>query len=705
LALTISKDKRMSLVREVEIGNKRIRFEFQKFAKLANGSVMVSCGDTQVLVTVCASDEMREGQDFFPLTVNYIEKFYSAGRIPGGFFKRETKPSEREDLTARVIDRPLRPSFPEGYMNETQIIATVMSYDPKHHPAPLALVGASTALMISDIPFNGPVAALRIGMVNGDYVLDPDPLNPTDLDLNVACRPDAVLMVEAGANFLSEEQMLNAITYAHEQMRPLFDMQLEVQREIGLPKRTVEVKELDANVVREVEAAASGLIREAFAIGEKNARSKALKVAGKKVVEQLNPDGDDQRKAAIKQALEDLKYSMMRNQILDEKRRIGGRGYTDIRNIACEPRVLRRPHGSALFTRGETQALATITLGAGDDEQRLDSIMSADVTKRFMLHYNFPPFSVGEARPLRAPGRREMGHGALAERALAQVLPDKNKFGYTIRLVSEVLESNGSSSMATVCAGTMALLDAGVPIQEPVAGIAMGLIKEGDKYAILSDILGDEDHLGDMDFKVCGGENGITALQMDIKIGGLSKEIMAQALEQAKEGRRHILAKMNAAIAEPAELSEFAPRIFQIKIAQDRIRDLIGPGGKVVKKIVADTGVKIDIQDDGMVSIVSPDVLSAEAAKKMIRSITTDPEIGGIYLGTVKKIMDFGAFIEIKPGQEGLCHISELEEGRVNKVTDVLQENEEVLVKVLDIDRQGKIKLSRRGAFGKKPTH
>ena len=694
----------MSLIREVTVGDKLIKLEFQRFAKQANGSVMVSCGDTQVLVTVCAADDPKEGQDFFPLTVDYIEKYYAAGRFPGGYVKRETRPSDREALTSRVIDRPLRPSFPEEYMCDTQIVATVMSYEAKHNPAPLALLGASAALMISDIPFQGPVASLRIGMEGGKLILDPPTNYVSDLDLNVACRPDAILMVEAGANFLSEEQMLDAINTAQQWMQPLFDVQVEVQRLIGKPKRNLPKKVVNEALKDEVISAAKGPIAAAFAIDDKMDRMKALKVAGKKVVEQLCTDGDSSRKAQVKTLIEDTKYEMMRSQILDEKRRIGGRGYKDIRSILCETHILGRPHGSALFTRGETQALATVTLGAGDDEQRLDSIQSQDEWKTFMLHYNFPAFSVGEARPMRALSRREMGHGALAERAIAQVIPEKSKFGYTIRLVSEVLESNGSSSMATVCAGVMALLDAGVPIKEPVAGIAMGLIKEGDKYAILSDILGDEDHLGDMDFKVCGGENGITALQMDIKIGGLSKDIMREALTQAKEGRRHILSKMRTAITEPKELSQFAPRIFQIKVATDRIRDLIGPGGKVVKKIVADTGVKIDISDDGMVSIVSPDVLSAEAAKQMIRTITTDPEIGGIFLGTVKRIMDFGAFIEIRPGQEGLCHISELEEGRVNKVTDVLNEGEEVLVKVLDIDRQGKIKLSRRGALGKKPT-
>lgn len=695
----------MNLVREVELGNKLIRLEFQKYAKQANGSVMVSCGDTQVLVTVCAADEAKEGQDFFPLTVDYIEKFYAAGRIPGGFIKRETKPSEREALTSRVIDRPLRPCFPEELLVETQVVATVMSYDPLHHPAPLALLGASAALMISDIPFNGPVAALRVGMKDGELVLDPDSKSTGDLDLNVACRPDAVLMVEAGANFLSEDQMLNAINQAHQWMKPLFDVQKEVQKLIGQKKRDLSKKEYPEDLIEKVRRAGAGPIGEAFKIDDKGERSKALKAASQSIVNEIVGESDDKSlKSAVKFLVEDLKYKMMRSQILDERRRIGGRGFKEVRKISCEKRILKRPHGSSLFQRGETQAVGIVTLGAGDDEQRLDSIQGSDDSKRFMLHYNFPPFSVGEAKPLRGLSRRELGHGALAERALSQVIPSKNIFGYTIRLVSEVLESNGSSSMATVCAGTMALLDAGVPITEPVAGIAMGLIKEGEKYAILSDILGDEDHLGDMDFKVCGGQNGITALQMDIKIGGLSQEIMREALEQAREGRQFILKKMADTISEPNELSEFAPRIFQLKIPSERIRDLIGPGGKTIKKVVSETGAKIDISDDGIVSIVSPDVLSAESAKAMIRSVTSDPDVGGIYLGTVKKIMDFGAFIEIKPGSEGLCHISELAEGRVGRVTDLLKEGDECLVKVLDIDRQGKIKLSRKAALGKKPT-
>ncbi len=693
-----------SLTREIEIGGKTIKFEFNKFAKQAHGSVMVSCGDTQVLVTVCASDEAKEGQDFFPLTVDYFERFYAAGRIPGGFFKRETKPTDREVLTARTIDRPLRPCFPEGFLNETQVICTVMSYDPQHQPAPLACMGASFALMISDIPFNGPVVALRVGLKDGQYIIDPLINEKTDLDLTIAAKPGAVLMVEAGANFLSEEQMLDAITFAHKTMEPIFELQLEIQRAIGKEKRQVPVNQLFESLMAPVKATVHDDVVKAFQIRTKQERRKALSEATKKALATLNPEGDVPKTRAIKKICEEVQYDVVRHEILKSHSRIDGRGLEDVRAISCEVNVLKRPHGSALFQRGETQALATITLGAGDDEQRLDTIATPGVMKTFMLHYNFPPFSVGECKPMRGPGRREIGHGALAERAISQVLPDSSKFGYTIRLVSEVLESNGSSSMATVCAGTMALLNAGVPITEPVAGIAMGLIKEGNDYAILSDILGDEDHLGDMDFKVCGTARGITALQMDIKIGGLTREIMGKALDQANRGRMHILGKMIATINQPGELSEHAPRIFKIKIKPDKVRELIGPGGKVIKKIVAQTGVKIDIDDDGMVNIVSPDVTSAEAAKQMIRTITAEPEIGAIYLGTVKKIMDFGAFIEIKPGSEGLCHISQLATTRVERVEDILKEGEEVLVKILEIDRQGKIKLSRKDALGKKPN-
>ena len=691
------------VTREVNVAGKVIKFEFNKYAKQAN-SVMVSCGDTQVLVCVVGAEEPKPDQDFFPLTVDYFERMYAAGRIPGGFFKRETRPTEHEVLTSRVIDRPLRPLFPEHYMADVQITCTTVSYDPEHHPAPLAVMGASAALMISDIPFDGPVAALRVGMKEGKYIIDPKEGEGGDLDLNIAAKPGALLMVEAGANFLSEEQMLDAISHAHKLMEPVFEMQNSIRKEIGKPKRAFSPPAWDKELHKKVQDIATPLVTKAFTIASKADRKTALSSVTKDVLTSVNPNGESAITKVVKKMLEEVQFNCMRSQILDTRKRVDGRGTTDIRTITCETGVLKRPHGSALFTRGETQALATVTLGAGDDEQRLDNLVTPNAVKTFMLHYNFPGYSVGECKPNRAPGRREVGHGALAERALSKVIPDKSKFGYTIRLVSEILESNGSSSMASVCAGTMALLKAGVPIQEPVAGIAMGLIKEGDKYAVLSDILGDEDHLGDMDFKVCGGQNGITALQMDIKIGGLTREILSEALTQAQAGRRHILGKMTTAINAPGDISEFAPRIFQVKIKPDRVRDLIGPGGKNIKKIVADTGVKIDVTDEGMVSIVAMDVTSAEAAKKMIRSVTSDPEIGAVYLGVVKKIMDFGAFVEIKPGTEGLCHISQLDNARVERTEDVCKEGDEMLVKVLEIDRQGKIKLSRKEALGKKPT-
>ena len=695
----------MSVVKQVEVAGKTITFEFQKLAKQANGSVLVSCGDTQVLVSVCAASEPRPGQDFFPLTVDYIEKFYSAGCIPGGYLKREAKPSDRETLNARVIDRPLRPSFPDGYICETFVTCFTISYDPEHNPAPLALMGASTALMISDIPFNGPIASLRVGRKDGEFFLDPNELNPGDLELTLAANPDAILMVEAGANFLSEDEMLNAIDFAHNAMKPIFAMQLEVQKEIGNPKRELTPANTDTELKSQIEAESLAAIKAAMQTKDKGERSSAIREVSKQVALQFNPDDDADRKVLVGNIVHDLEGRVMRDMIIKDGKRIDGRSTTDIRPISCEVATLKRPHGSALFTRGETQALGIVTLGAKEDAQRLDSILSSDISKRFMLHYNFPPLSVGEARFMRPPGRREIGHGALAERALERVMPGEKDFGYTVRLVSEVLESNGSSSMATVCAGTMALLHAGVPISEPVAGIAMGLIMEEDgQYAVLSDILGDEDHLGDMDFKVCGSSRGITALQMDIKVSGLSREILQKALQQAKDGRDHILKHLTDTISAPGELSDYAPRIFQIKIKPDKIRDIIGPGGKNIKKITAETGVRIDIDDSGMVNIVSPDTVSAEAAKKMIRDYTSEPEVGAIYLGTIKKVMDFGVFVEIKPGTDGLCHISQLEEKRIDNIRDNYSEGMELMVKLIDIDSSGRLKLSRKEAMGKSPT-
>ncbi len=693
----------MSLIKEVEIDGRKYKFEFQKYAKQANGTVMVSCGDTQVLVTVCANADAKEDIDFMPLTIDYIEKFYAAGRIPGGFVKRETKPSELETLTARTIDRPLRPLFPEGYRCETHVVATVLSYDGVNHPSTLAMTGASTALMISDVPFNGPLAMMRVGR-NADkqFVTEPNAEDCQALNLWVAAKPDAVVMVEAGADFLSEKEMVDAINFAHKKMEPLFKMQLEIQKEIGVPKRELVTKNVDTDLVGKVAAMAAGPLKTALEIKDKLERAVAVKQISKDLQEKLNVESDPKLKMAIRAAYEDLHYNQVRSMVIETNKRIDGRGLEDIRKITCEISNLKRCHGSALFTRGETQALAVVTLGSEDDGQRMDTITTPNEKKKFMLNYNFPPYSVGEARPMRHPGRREIGHGALAERALERVVP--KDYEYTIRLVSEVLESNGSSSMATVCGGTMAMLDAGVPLTEPIAGIAMGLVHEKNQYRVLSDILGDEDHLGDMDFKVCGGKDGITALQMDIKIDGLPSEVLLTALEQAKRGRIHILEKMNATISTPQEMSVYAPRIYKVKVKSDKIKDVIGPGGKVIKGLVAEYGVKIDIADDGTVSVVSSDAIQGEKALKAIKAITTDPEVGEIYLGKVKKTVDFGAFVEIKPGVEGLCHISQLEEGRVEKVEDVVKEGDEIMVKLLEVDRYGRLKLSRKDAMGQKPT-
>ena len=695
----------MSTVREVTINNRIIKFEFNKFAKQANGTVMVSSGGTQVLVTVCAAKEANPDTDFFPLGVDYIEKSYAVGKIPPGFVKREGKPGDLATLTARVLDRPLRPCFPKDFRNETVITATVLSYEFGYSPSTLALMGASTALMISDIPFNGPVAGLRLGLKDGQYLIDPPEGAEGDLDLNIACKPDAVLMVEAGANFLSEQEMLDAIEHAHDAMKPLFDMQIEVQKEIGKPKWDIEPKPENTELLTKVKDVAQPLLKEFFAISNKQARNEALSKGKDDVVAQLNPDNDPALAAEIKDLWSKLKSEHMRSMILKDKVRIDQRGLKDIRPISCETNLLQKAHGSSLFTRGETQALAAVTLAAEEDQQRLETLWDSDHKQRFMLHYNFPPFCVGEARMQRSPGRREIGHGTLARKALIPVIPEVSQFGYTIRVVSETLESNGSSSMAAVCSGTMAMMQAGVPLKEPVAGIAMGLIKEDEEYSILSDILGDEDHLGDMDFKVCGTADKITALQMDIKIGGITKEIMREALDQAKEGRLHILGKMNEAISKPEEeVAPHAPRIFKLKIKQDKIRDLIGPGGKSIKKITSETGVKMDIEEEGLISIVAPNATAAQAAKSMIRAFTSNPQVGDVFLGKAVRLTDFGVFIEIKPGVDGLCHITQLSDQKVKNTEEVLKLGDEVLVKVIDIDRQGRIKLSRKEAFGQKPS-
>ena len=685
---------------EMEFYGRPLSIETGRLAKQTSGAALVQYGETVVLVTAVASNSPREGIDFFPLTVDYQERTYAAGKIPGGFFKREGRPAEREILISRIVDRAIRPLFPKGFACETQIVASVLSVDRENDADTLALIGASAALQVSDIPFQGPIAGIRVGRLNGELVVNPLQSQYQDSDINifVAAGRDAVLMVEGGARIVSEEDMLEALFLAHEAAAPLLDVQDELVRVAGKPKRVFEEPSADTVLADRVRAVAVEKLSSALTVAVKQERAAAIKAAKREATAVLGEEFAD-RAGEVAEALGKLTDGTMRKMILDERRRVDGRGLTDIRPISCEVGVLPRTHGSSVFTRGETQALAVATLGTSGDEQRVDALIGEQY-KKFMLHYNFPPFSVGEARPMRNPGRREIGHGALAERALLAVLPSDKDFPYTIRIVSEILESNGSSSMATVCSGALALMDAGVPISAPVAGVAMGLIKEEAEVRILSDILGDEDHIGDMDFKVAGTAEGITALQMDIKIAGVTREIMQQALYQARDGRLHILDKMAEALQTPREeVAEYAPRILTLKIKPDKIRDLIGPGGKMIRSIVEETGVKIDVEDDGTVYIASADGDAMNRAISKIDAVTADAEIGKIYTGTVKKVVDFGAFVEILPGKDGLVHISQLASERVNRVTDVVNEGDEIRVKVLEIDRQGKIRLSLREAM------
>ncbi len=674
--------------------------ETGKMAKQAGGAVFVKYGDTRVLVTALSSDTIRPGTDFLPLTVDYQEMTSAAGKIPGGFFKREGRPSEREILTCRIIDRPVRPLLPKGYHFETQIVATVLSVDQDNDPDIMALTGASCALCLSDIPFSGPIAAVRVGRIGGKLIINPsgEELEKSDMDLIVAGSRDSVVMVEGRFSEISEQDVLSAILSAHRELQPLIDIQLELMKEVGKPKREFVEKTLDSSVRAQVEKLAADKIREALKIPVKLDRYKSLANVREELVTSLAPD-DPVVAAEAGACFDDVHHHMLRNIILDQGVRIDGRKFDEIRPITCEVGILPRAHGSALFTRGETQVLASTTLGTSQDEQKIDALRGESY-KSFMLHYNFPPFSVGEARPLRGPTRREIGHGALAERAISCVLPEDDNFPYTIRIVSDVLESNGSSSMATVCGSSLSLMDAGVPIKTHVAGVAMGLVKEGDKVAILTDIMGDEDHAGDMDFKVAGTKKGITALQMDIKIKGVGEDIMKQALAQAGEGRQFVLKRMAEAIERPRpELSPHAPRIVTFFINPDKIRDVIGPGGKVIRKIVSDTGVRIDITDDGKVEIASIDEAAADRAINTIKELTKEAAIGEIYEGKVVRVVDFGAFVEILPGVDGLVHISQLTRNRVNKVTDVIKEGDTVRVKVIDIDKEGRIKLSRKEAL------
>jgi polyribonucleotide nucleotidyltransferase len=685
---------------EAEIGGKKIILETGLMAKQANGAVVVRYGDTVVLSTAVSSKVERPNVDFLPLTVDYQERAYAAGRIPGGFFKREGRQTEKEILTSRLIDRPIRPLFPEGYYFDTQIIASVLSIGDESSMDLMGMIASSAALAISDIPFRGPIGAVRIGFIDGKYIINPDhnELVTTKLNLVVAGTADAIMMVEGGAIELTEDQMLEALETAHREIKKIVALVNELAAKVGKPKRPVKTVEIDKDLAGQVAALAMDRLLTAIVIPDKMERQRTLDALLDEIKEKLKNE-DPTRNLQIATIFFSLEKDEVRKIILEKNTRADGRKPDQIRPISSVVGMLPRTHGSALFTRGETQALVVTTLGTSVDEQRIDSL-EGEYFKTFMLHYNFPPFSVGETKPLRGPGRREVGHGALAERALKAMVPTKQEFPYTIRIVSDILESNGSSSMATVCGGTLALMDAGVPIKAPVAGIAMGLIKEGDKVIVLSDILGLEDHLGDMDFKVTGTSQGITALQMDMKIEGITIDVMRTALQQAKDGRLHILGKMLETLAEPRKnLNAYAPRIITMKINTDKIKDVIGSGGKVIRSIVEQTGAKIDIEDDGTINIASSDEAAALKAKEIIRGICQDAEVGKIYMGKVRKIMDFGAFVEIFPGTDGLLHISQISDQRLEKVTDELKEGDEVLVKVLEIDRQGKIRLSRKEAM------
>ena len=694
--------------KSAEVGGKTIHFSMGHVAKQAHGSTVVTFGDSMVLCTVCAAKEPRPGVDFMPLTCDYLEKTFAAGKIPGGFYKREGRPRDHETLMSRIIDRSIRPLFPKTWRCETQVIATVMSFDADHPTDVCGLVGTSLALTVSDVPFEGPIGAVRVGRVDGTLVANPDAAQraKSDIDLFVACSRSAITMVEGGAEEVPESAIVDALLFAHESCIPLIDMQEQIREERGRPKRPVPEAVTDSAIVDRVNELATPGLRAAITVRDKAERYAAqddLKAdVLNKLKEEIGEDTYGEKAGIAKEAFGDLKYNAVRQMIVDERVRIDGRKMEDVRPIMCEAGLLNRVHGSALFQRGETQAIVTATLGTSADEQKLDTLEGFSF-KRFLLHYNFPPYSVGETKFLRSPGRREIGHGALAERAVERLLPSQEAFPYTVRIVSEITESNGSSSMATVCGATLSMMDAGVPLKAMAAGIAMGLIEHDGKIAILSDILGDEDHLGDMDFKVCGTEKGITAVQMDIKLTGVSRDTLEAALNQARDGRLHILNEMKKTLDAPRpEISRWAPRITKLKIKAERIKDVIGPGGKVIKDIVAKTGVSIDIDDDGTVNIASAQSDMVERAIKMIKDITREPEVGKIYLGNVRKVVEFGAFVEIFPGTDGLVHISDLAEKRVNKVEDIVREGDEVLVKVTSIDRQGKIRLSRKEAIGQK---
>ncbi len=690
--------------KEIEVGGKPLIIETGKMARQANGAVMLQYGETMILVTAVASAEERTDIDFFPLSVEYRERAFAAGKIPGGFFKREGKPTEKEILSARLIDRPIRPLFPKDYRNDTQIAAFVYSYDGENDADVLGAIGASIALTISDIPFQGPIAEVRVGKVNGELIVNPtaQQIEESEIELVVAGTADSIMMVEGEAKEVSEDDLLEALDFAHDSIKKIVEVQNELRELCGKPKMEVTEKVIEEELVNDVKALAYDEYKELVAsVLAKEERSLKNKELNNKVQEAL-AEKYPEREKDIAEILHDIEKDLMRERILTEGKRLDGRTTTEVRPITCEIGVLPRTHGSSLFTRGETQSLTTLTLGSKRDEQIIDGLQE-EYSKRFMLHYNFPPFSVGETGRYSGPGRREIGHGNLAERALKFLIPPEGTFPYTIRLNSDILESNGSSSMATVCAGSLALMDAGVPVPKAIAGIAMGLIKEGDNYSVLTDILGNEDHLGDMDFKVAGSAEGITAFQMDIKIQGISFEIMRAALAQAKEGRMHILGIMNEAISEPRkELSPYAPVIDSLQIKVDQIGALIGPGGKVIQKIQKDYGVDITVEEDGKVSIAAPRAEAAREAKSYIKSILAEPEIGAVYQGTVKRVMEYGAFVEIIPGKEGLLHVSNLDWKRVEKVADYLKEGDKVEVKLIKIEN-GKLSLSRKALLERPP--
>jgi polyribonucleotide nucleotidyltransferase len=686
------------IIREsVKVGDKTVTIETGRIAKQAGGSVIISSGDTVLLVTACGAQEPRPGFDFLPLTVDYIEKTYAAGKVPGGFFKREGRLRDNEVLTSRLIDRPCRPLFPDGYRSEIQVTATVLSVDKENPSDVLALTGASAALHLSPMPWDGPIAGVRVGRVDGQLVANPTfaQIEASDCELMVAASKDAIVMVEGESAEMTEDELIEALFFAHREAQAQITLIEKMREAVGSAKWVFEPPKRDENIDRRVRELMESKVREACNLAEKHTRYGRFKELKKEAREALAAEFPEKDKD-IGKAFGDLQSEVMRKQILVERRRVDGRDTTTVRPISIEVGWLPRTHGSTLFTRGETQAIVTATLGTSQDEQKLD-LLTGEKWKRFLLHYNFPPFSVGETKPLRGPGRREIGHGNLAERALVRLVPAAEEFPYTIRIVSEITESNGSSSMASVCGGTLALMDAGVPIKAPVAGVAMGLIKEGDDYAVLTDILGDEDHLGDMDFKVCGTAKGVTAIQMDIKIRGLSREIMQKALDQARNARLHILDKMNEVMAQPRpELSKYAPRITTIKVKPDQIRSIIGPGGKMIRAIVDQTGAQIDVEDDGTVNIASPDEAAVKKAIEIIKGLTTEPEIGVKYKGIVRRVERYGAFLEIMPGTDGLLHISDMEWGHVDTVESLMNLGDEVEVVVSNVDRDGKVKLSRK---------